>query len=103
MKMTKNIIILFIGLVLMACSKNNEKKFEIKINKTSTGYYYDIYKKSKMIIHQPNIPAVTGSQRFKDSIQCLKIAKLVTKKLEYKNFPTITLEELKSNNIQFRD
>lgn len=99
--MTKYIIIISSALLLIACSKTSRKKFEIKISKTKTGYYYDIYKKNKILIHQPNIPAAIGDQKFKDSIQCKKIAQLVVKKLEQKVFPTITLEELKSNNIQF--
>lgn len=102
MKMTKYIRLVFCLAMLIACNKNEQKKFEIKINKNKTGFYYDIYKKNKIIIHQPNIPAAIGDQKFKDSIQCKKIAKLVVRKLEQKIFPTITLEELKKNNIQFR-
>lgn len=102
MKMTKYITILILIFIIYACSKNSQKVFDIKITKTETGYYYDIYKKNKIIIHQPNIPAAVGEQKFIDSIQCNKIAKLVVEKLENKIFPTITIEELKKNNIQFR-
>lgn len=102
MKMTKYITLLILALVFIACHKNPHKAFDIKITKTETGYYYDIYKKSKIIIHQPNIPAAIGEQKFIDSIQCKKIAKLVVEKLENKIFPTITIEELKKNKIQFR-
>lgn len=102
MKMTKHIAILILMLMLIACNKNPHKTFDIKITKTETGYYYDIYKKNKIIIHQPNIPAAISEQKFTDSIQCKKIAKLVVEKLENKIFPTITIEELKKNSIQFR-
>ena len=88
-------------LFFIACNKSPDQKFNIKITKTESGYFYDIYKKNKMIIHQPSIPAAIGDQQFKDSIQCKKIAQLVVKKLEHKIFPTITIKDLKDSNIQF--
>lgn len=102
MKTINHCFIIIALLSIIACNKSPDKKFNIKITKTESGYFYDIYKKNKIIIHQPNIPAVIGDQQFKDSTQCKKIAQLVVKKLEHKIFPTITIEELKANNVQFR-
>ena len=102
MKTINHCFIIIALLSIIACNKSPDKKFNIKITKTESGYFYDIYKKNKIIIHQPNIPAAIGDQQFKDSIQCKKIAQLVVNKLEHKIFPKITIEELKANNVQFR-
>jgi len=101
MKTTRYFILIFYLLALFSCQKNPKKNIKIKISKIENGYSYDIYKNEKLFIHQPNIPAAIGNQKFKDSVQCLRIANLVVKKMEKKNFPTITIEELKNNNIQF--
>lgn len=103
MKTIKYLVIIFAVFSWVSCNKNLTEKYSIKILKTESGYYYDVYKKGKLFIHQPNIPAAIGNQEFKDSLQCLRIAELVVQKMEKKNFPTITIEELKKNNIEFKN
>ena len=68
MKTINHCFIIIALLSIIACNKSPDKKFNIKITKTESGYFYDIYKKNKIIIHQPNIPAAIGDQQFKDSI-----------------------------------
>ena len=103
MKTTKYLLLIISLFSIISCHKKPQQNIKIKISKIQNGYFYDIYKNDKLFIHQTNIPAVIYNQKFKNSKQCLKISNLVVKKMNVKNFPTITIEELKNKNIQFKN
>ena len=76
---------------------NTPQKMTYKIidapNKT---FGYDIYVDSKMVIHQPHVPAVAGVEGFKSRAHAIKVANLVIQKMKEGNMPpTLTLEEVK--------
>ncbi len=67
------------------------------INAVSGTYGYDILSNNKVMIHQPNIPAVSGNVGFKDKKDAEKVAKFVIYKLN-KNImpPSVTPQEIDS-------
>ena len=96
----KWLLLFFFGLSLIACNKKN-KQLGIKIIKQPAGYGYQIIKNKKIVINQPYIPAVQGEQVFKDSLQALKTANLVLRKIGNSSFPRISLDELDSMKIEY--
>lgn len=61
---------------------------------------YDIYKNSKMLIHQTNMPGLPGNEGFKKKSDAGKVARLVIKKLKKGEMPpSITAEEMKSLKV----
>lgn len=58
---------------------------------------YDIYKDSKLFIHQPNIPAMEGNRGFSSEQKAIAVANLTIQKLRQGIMPpTIRIEELDS-------
>jgi hypothetical protein len=76
---------------------NTPKKMTYKIiNAPNKTFGYDIYVDSKMVIHQPHIPAVAGVEGFKSKSHAIKVANLVIQKMQNGAMPpTLTLEEVK--------
>lgn len=89
------------ALCIVSCSKKNHTEPKSRIIKTGSGFGYQILKKEKVFIDQPFIPAVIGEQQFKDSLQALKTANLVIKKITKKSFPRISIDELDSMKIEY--
>jgi len=88
-------------IVLLNSCNNDSKNDTIYTIKTfsvdSSGWGYDIYKDNKMIIHQPNIPAINSDQSFKTKNDAQKTGEFVIKKLENNIFPPkLTKEEVDS-------
>lgn len=97
---TTNTIILAFSLILMisltgmsACSKP-EKEYQLEALKLEDGWGYKISVQGKPYIVQEIIPAIQGSEKFKDSLSACRIGELVIDKLENKKSPTITVNEL---------
>ena len=64
-------------------------------------YGYDIFQNNKLLIHQPQIPGISGNKGFETSEDATKVATLVVDKIKKGIFPpTVTLEELKNLNIK---
>lgn len=64
------------------------------------GWGYDIFEGSKMVVHQPTIPAVQGMKGFKSEEDALKIADLVIRKLEQGMMPpTVSVEEMQELGV----
>ena len=56
---------------------------------------YDIFKGEKRIIHQQNIPGISGNEGFKSASDAEKVAKLVIAKLKNGEMPpSVSKEEL---------
>ncbi|MFD0751876.1 DUF4907 domain-containing protein [Mucilaginibacter calamicampi] len=67
----------------------------------STGYGYDIYLDTKMIIHQPMIPGVLGRSGFRTRANAQDVANLIISKLEKAIMPpSVSQRELDSLNIE---
>lgn len=76
--------------------------YSVKSTKQENGWGYEIYKGSKLVINQKNIPAVQGNQSFKTETDAIKVGEFVVTKLLQKQFPpTLSLEELTSLGITF--
>lgn len=77
--------------------------YSVKSTKQENGWGYEIYKESKLLINQKNIPAVQGNQVFLTEKEALKVGELVLNKLLQNQFPpTITTEELTTLGIEFQ-
>ncbi|MCX6232799.1 MAG: DUF4907 domain-containing protein [Bacteroidetes bacterium] len=92
-------------IVLISCDSNTKKEnssakdvFTIKtFQPDATGWGYDILKDNKVIIHQPNIPAIEGNHLFRTDAEARKIAVLVVEKLKNNIFPpSLTKEEVEA-------
>jgi hypothetical protein len=60
------------------------------------GWGYNILRDNKPIIHQPYMPVVSGQVAFGDKSLARKTGRLVVKKLQNNQSPTITRDELNS-------
>ena len=66
-------------------------------NKT---FGFDILQNGKLIIHQPNIPSISGNTGFKTKDDAIKIAELMIKKIQKGEMPpAVTQEEMKKLKI----
>ena len=75
---------------------------ELIVRETSHGWSYDIYRNEKILVKQDIIPVVLGKQYFKTKQDAKKIGLLVLKKIRNHEHPTITLNELDENNINYK-
>ena len=117
-----NRFILFLLLVLISCTKkivavtehtihtpasSLQKNYILKIkvfnNDTLhneikiTGFGYDIYRNNALYIHQPNIPAVAGTEGFSTAQNAYKAANLVANKIQNNILPpSVSTHELDS-------
>ena len=85
---------------MVACQKKSDQP-EIIITKQKAGYGYQVIKDKKVFIDQPYIPAIPGEQTFKDSLQAIKTADLVLKKIKSSSIPRISVNELDSMKIEY--
>lgn len=64
------------------------------------GYGYDISVDSKILVHQPNIPAVAGNKGFPTAQSARKVANMVIQKIKKNQIPpALTTEEVKAAMI----
>lgn len=60
---------------------------------------YDIYNNGKLMVHQPSIPALPGTNGFATKQSAEKVAKKVIEKILHgENPPTISVDEMKQLN-----
>jgi len=80
--------------------KKQQDDYFVKAIKTESGWGYQIYQGSKLVINQLNIPAVQGNQSFKNESDAFRVGDFVLNKIRQKQFPpTITIEELKNLGV----
>jgi Domain of unknown function (DUF4907) len=61
---------------------------------------YDICKDNKLLIHQPNIPAIEGDRGFSSEQKAISVANLMIQKLQNGIMPpTLSIEELDSLKV----
>ena len=61
---------------------------------SNEGFGYDILNNNHIIIHQEFIPALEGKQLFRSREEAMAIGNAVLKKIENKQSPSITKEEV---------
>jgi hypothetical protein len=113
-------ILLWMASICFGCTKSSENNqqgdkkikhanpvnsiYTLKITgNEKTGWGYEIYKKEKLFIDQPIIPAIGGNRKFKTTRDAKIIGELVILKLVGKNsdLPSISINELDSLKIQY--
>ncbi len=78
----------------------HQNEYVVKAIKTETGWGYQIYKGTKLMINQPTIPAIQGNRSFTTEKEALRVGDFVLSKIKKNQFPpTISTEELKSLGI----
>jgi hypothetical protein len=81
-------------------TKQVNDSITFKTYKTDAGWGYDIYINEKIYVHQPNIPAVSGSKGFDKEKYAKKTAHLVIEKIRKHILPpTVATDELKSLKV----
>ena len=111
MSLVYKTLILFGILLLVNCSSSDKKGQKSddseKTKPTEQVLYatfqnadgtwgYDILSAGKVLIHQPNIPAIPGNQGFELEIQATQLAQLVVRKINAGIMPpSVSTEEVK--------
>lgn len=80
-------------LLLAACS-HKKQILQSAVYNTGTGYGYTVTLNNKIVIKQPYIPAYSGNIPFCDSLDAVKVGNLVIDKIEGKQSPTVTKNDL---------
>lgn len=83
-------------IVVLACSCRHKKNHSLQADVFAAGggFGYIISQQGKILIKQENIPAVYGTIPFCDSIDAIKVGNLVVQKIENKQSPAITTQDL---------
>lgn len=101
----KALILLLIGLIYFAVkiSLDNwtKNKIEITTFKIKGGYGYLLSSNNKILIKQKYIPAIQKIKVFCTENEAFKIAVIVKKKITNNESPTLSVDELKNQNINF--
>lgn len=108
-------LILSFFLVIFGCTsrpneRNNLKEkpnetptspmYQVLITENNGGFGYQILKDGKLVIDQPNIPAIQGNQFFSTREKAQKTADYLVEKLNKGIFPpTLAVEELDSLGV----
>jgi hypothetical protein len=72
---------------------------QVQAIQTSSGWGYEILTDGKVYIKQVYIPAIQGKYSFRTKDEALLVGGKVLDKIEHKQMPVITLEELKQMRI----
>ncbi|GHC46825.1 DUF4907 domain-containing protein [Ulvibacter litoralis] len=73
----------------------------VAVHPVGDGYGYSVSVKNKTVIKQDFIPAIQEQKAFCTFEDAQTIGTLIKRKIEKKENPSITLSELKENNISF--
>lgn len=93
-------IIGVIAVLTASCHHEGKEALKTKIFKTGNGYGYAIGTAKDTLIKQPFIPAISGNTPFCDSLDALKVSRLVIERIKKEKSPVITKEDLASLNIK---
>lgn len=93
------IILSSICIVSLLCyvflaADEKENPYNVEVFKSGDGWGYKIKKMEKVIVYQPNMPCVNGDIPFSDQESAMNTAQLVLSKINNRENPTITIEEL---------
>lgn len=95
-------IVLLISVVVIKVVLSNNKtetNYTIKVFQIEKGWGYSIFKDEKIIIRQDVVPSIQERKHFKNKEDALNCGKIMLKKLQQHKIPSITVKELKENNI----
>jgi hypothetical protein len=107
----KKIFLFFVsGIILLGVSayaiyffeykkKSDYVYVQVRAVQNANGWGYEILTDGKVYIKQDLIPAIPGRRSFETKEQALAVGNKVLDKLEHKQMPTITLNELKEMNV----
>jgi hypothetical protein len=95
-KILTGLALLLILAVISIIFNNRDHNYRVKVFNSEHGWGYDILIKNKLIIHQPYMPTVSGQVAFGDKSLARKTGRLVVKKLQNNQSPSITKDELNS-------
>ena len=91
---------LIVFLVLETNFRTKTDVYKTSVYKLSEGYGYRISYQDKLIIKQDIIPYIESNQPFCNFEDAQKVANMVKEKLNNRENPMISLQDLKSLNIQ---
>lgn len=74
----------------------------VAIQNENGQWYYEIYGDTVLLIRQEHIPAVRGQQFFASKEDAEKTARLVIRKLNANQAPSVTINELFEHGITFK-
>jgi Domain of unknown function (DUF4907) len=72
---------------------------QLQAIQTSSGWGYEILTDGKVYIKQVYIPAIQGKRSFRSKEEALLVGNKVLDKIEHKQMPVISLDELKEMHI----
>ena len=79
---------------------SGNSNIKVSTYKADNGWGYDIYVDDKLLIHQPDIPALAGNRGFATEADAQRVAELVVGKIRKNIFPpAMTVENLKSVGV----
>lgn len=82
--------------VLVVVWLNREKPaFDYTVYPVEQGWGYDITCRGETVVHQPFVPALPGTTGFSEKRDAAEVARLVIRKLENGEPPTVTGDEVR--------
>ncbi len=84
------------GLLFSVLDLFPDKSLDYHIFRSEHGWGYDIVCNGQRVIHQPNIPAVSGNRAFPTRQSAVHTAHRVMEKISRGEFPTLSRMEIDS-------
>ena len=81
--------------------RHRNPMFSSVIFQTDSGWAYKIILNHKVIIQQTFIPAVQGNHPFQTAEDAKRTSQLVIEKLEHRQLPSVTVEELNLLKVKY--
>lgn len=91
----RNGIFMLFLIVFIALASCQQQPYQMKTVRTSGGWGYQIFDHNKLFIDQETIPAIAGDKAFPSEAQAQKVGKLVLKKLENGQLPSVSSDEVR--------
>jgi hypothetical protein len=85
--------------VFFSCRTTPTVHYDLRVVKHEQGWGYEIRRNSHLFIYQEYIPAIESRKAFVDKRSARRIGRLVLKKLQHNQLPTVTKEELKELGV----
>jgi hypothetical protein len=93
------LVITGMAAVFFSCHPSPSVHYDLGVFKHEQGWGYEIQKNHKPYIYQKYIPAIEGNRSFSDKRSAKATGKLVLSKLQHKQLPTVSIEELKEIGV----
>ena len=92
-------LLLSILLMKLYITSKSESTYAIKTFQIEKGWGYSIFNGNKIIIRQDKVPSIKEQKHFSSEQDALICGKIMLKKLQQKEIPSVTVSELQSNGI----